>query len=220
MYVTETLKRAYERVTGRGKPTTRQVRAAVARRRPKTFMFADDGTIPNNPDVPVLLYPQVVDLARAADPAAVFEELFAANDWGESWRNGIYDYVHYHSAIHEALGIARGRARVRLGGEKGEEVDLEAGDVVVLPAGTGHQCLMQSEDFLVVGAYPPSGEYDLCRGSKADHEKALAAIPLCPPPNFDPVYGKSGPLTKHWRDALAHKKSPRPTATRRDKLVS
>jgi uncharacterized protein YjlB len=211
MYVTETLKRAYERVTGKGKPTVRQARAAVVRRRPKTFMFKDDGTIPNNPDVPVLLYPQVVDLEHAGDPAAVLEELFAANDWGDSWRNGIYDYVHYHSAIHEALGIARGRARVRLGGDKGEEVDLAAGDVVVLPAGTGHQNLMASEDFLVVGAYPPSGEYDLCRGGEAEHEKALAAIPLCPPPNFDPVYGKSGPLTKHWRDALADKKSPRPS---------
>jgi uncharacterized protein YjlB len=217
MYVTETLKRAYERVTGRGKPTPRQARAAVVRRRPKTFMFKDDGTIPNNPDVPVLLYPQVVDLERADDPAAVLEELFAANDWGDSWRNGIYDYVHYHSAIHEALGVARGRARVRLGGDKGEEVDLAAGDVVVLPAGTGHQNLMASEDFLVVGAYPPSGEYDLCRGSKAEHDRALAAIPLVPPPNFDPVYGKSGPLTKHWRDALAGRK-PRPSAKARDKL--
>ncbi len=209
MYVTETLKRAYERVTGKGKPTVRQARAAVARRRPKTFMFKDDGTIPNNPDVPVLFYPQVVDLAGEHDPAAVFEALFAANDWGSSWRNGIYDYVHYHSAIHEVLGIARGQARVRLGGDKGEEVDLRAGDVVVLPAGTGHQNLMQSEDFLVVGAYPPSGEYDLCRGSKADHERALASIPLCPPPNFDPVYGKSGPLTRHWRDKLKHKTTPR-----------
>ena len=91
--------------------------------------------------------------------------------------------------------------RVRLGGDKGEEVDLAAGDVVVLPAGTGHQNLMASEDLLVVGAYPPFGEYDLCRGTKAEHEKALASIPLCPPPNFDPVYGKNGPLTKHWRDA-------------------
>jgi len=157
MYVTETLKRAYERVTGRGKPTIRQARAAVVRRRPKTFMFKDDGAIPNNPDVPVLLYPQVVDLERADDPAAVFEELFAANDWGDSWRNGIYDYVHYHSSIHEVLGIARGRARVRLGGDAGEVVDLEAGDVVVLPAGTCHQCLIQSEDFLLVGAYSPNG---------------------------------------------------------------
>jgi len=202
MYVTETLKRAYERMTGRGKPTSRQARAAVIRRRPKTFMFEDDGSIPNNPDVPVLLYQQVVDLSEAEDPAAILEALFRENDWGDSWRNGIYDYVHYHSAIHEALGIARGRARVRLGGSAGEEVELTAGDIVVLPAGTGHQNLGASDDFLVVGAYPMSGEYDVCRGSKAEHDRALASIPLVPPPNFDPVYGKDGPLTKHWREAL------------------
>ncbi len=202
MYVTETLKRAYERMTGRGKPTPREVHAAVIRRRPKTFMFEDDGTIPNNPDVPVLLYQQVVDLRQADDPAVILEALFKDNDWGDSWRNGIYDYVHYHSAIHEALGIARGRARVRLGGNGGEEVELTAGDIVVLPAGTGHQNLGASDDFLVVGAYPPSGEYDVCRGSKAEHGRALASIPLVPPPHFDPVYGADGPLTKHWRDAL------------------
>jgi uncharacterized protein YjlB len=215
MYVIETLKHAYERVTGRGKPTPRQTRAAVIRRRPKTLMFRDDGTVPNNPDVPVLHYPQVLDLTRADDPAALFEELFAANEWGDSWRNGIYTYVHYHSSIHEALGIARGQVRVRLGGDKGEEVDLATGDVVVLPAGTGHQNLMQSDDLLVVGAYPPTGDYDVCRGSKAEHEKALAAIPLVPPPSFDPVYGKNGPLTRHWRDALKSKTSPRQTGRTR-----
>jgi uncharacterized protein YjlB len=162
-------------------------------------MFRDDSTIPNNPDLPVIYYPQCVDLAGADDPAAIFEALFEANDWGSSWRNGIYEFVHYHSAIHEVLGIARGRAKVRLGGDRGEEVELEAGDVVVLPAGTGHQNLMSSEDFLVVGAYPPAGKYDLCRGSKADRDKALASIPRVPLPERDPVYGKDGPLTKHWR---------------------
>ena len=36
------------------------------------------------------------------------------------WRNGIYPYVHYHSMIHEALGVARGRAKVRFGGDNGQ----------------------------------------------------------------------------------------------------
>src|SRR5204863_368608 len=141
MYVTETLKRAYERVTGH-RPSTRQARAAVIRRRVKTFQLKESGTIPNNLDVPVLLYTQVVDLAHASDPAALLEELFEANDWGSSWRNGIYNYVHYHSGIHEVLGIARGRIRVQLGGDKGEDIDLAAGDVVVLPAGYGHRNLI------------------------------------------------------------------------------
>jgi uncharacterized protein YjlB len=199
MYLTETLKRTVEKVTGRGKPSDRQARAAVSRRKPKTFRFKDDGLIPNNPELPVVIYPRAVALDRAQDPAAVFETLFAANQWGESWRNGVYDYVHYHSSIHEVLGIARGRARLRLGGDKGKEVDVAAGDVVVLPAGTGHQCLMKSEDFLVVGAYPPAGQYDLCRGRKAEHAKALKTIPQVPPPNSDPVAGKNGPLLKLWQ---------------------
>ena len=82
-----------------------------------------------------------------------------------------------------------------------------AGDVVVLPAGTGHQNLEASDDLLVVGAYPPTGDYDLCRGSPKEHEKALASIPLVPPPNLDPVYGKDGPLTRHWRDGLGAPKA-------------
>jgi len=199
MYLTETLKRTVEKITGRGKPTDRQARAAVRRRKPKTFRFKDNGLIPNNPDLPVGIYPQAVQLARAKDPAAVLEALFEANQWGESWRNGIYDYVHYHSAIHEVLGIARGRARLRLGGDNGKEVDVTAGDVLLIPAGTGHQCLMESEDFLVVGAYPPAGKYDLCRGSKAEHTKALKSIPKVPRPNSDPVLGKNGRLLKLWQ---------------------
>jgi len=199
MYLTETLKRTVEKITGRGKPTDRRARAAVRRRKLKTFRFKDNGIIPNNPDLPVGIYPQAVQLARAKDPAAVLEALFEANQWGESWRNGIYDYVHYHSAIHEVLGIARGRARLRLGGDNGKEVDVTAGDVLLIPAGTGHQCLMESEDFLVVGAYPPAGKYDLCRGSKAEHTKALKSIPKVPRPNSDPVLGKNGRLLKLWQ---------------------
>jgi uncharacterized protein YjlB len=199
MYLVESLKRTVEKVTGRGKPSDRQARAAVRRRKPKTFWFKDDGRIPNNPELPVVIYPQAMQVERAEDPAAVFEALFAANGWGNSWRNGIYDYVHYHSSIHEVLGIARGRARVRLGGDHGKELDTAAGDVLILPAGTGHQCLMASEDFLVVGAYPPAGKYDLCTGKKGEHSKALKTIPKVPRPNSDPVYGKTGPLAKLWR---------------------
>jgi uncharacterized protein YjlB len=95
--------------------------------------------------------------------------------------------------------LALSPPRLRLGGDKGKEVDVAAGDVVLLPAGTGHQCLMESEDFLVVGAYPPAGKYDLCRGSKAEHAKALKTIPEVPRPNSDPVLGKNGPLLKLWQ---------------------
>jgi uncharacterized protein YjlB len=171
----------------------------LKRSAPITHMFADDGAIPNNPALPLVLYRGGIDLADAADPEAAIEQAFAANGWGDMWRNGIYPFVHYHSTIHEALGIARGRATVRFGGDKGQEIEVAAGDVAILPAGTGHQRLRQSDDLVVIGAYPPSGTYNLCRGSKAEHAKALATIPDVPLPDTDPVFGAEGPLTSLWR---------------------
>jgi uncharacterized protein YjlB len=114
------------------------------------------------------------------------------------WRNGIYPFTHYHSRIHEALGVARGRARVRFGGASGEELEIAAGDVAVLPAGTGHQRLSASGDLLVVGAYPPAGTYDLCRATPSDRERARATIPAVPLPATDPLYGADGPLVALW----------------------
>ena len=84
--------------------------------------------------------------------------------------------------IHEAMGVARGHAEVRFGGDNGRTIDVASGDVVVLPAGIGHQRLTQSPDLVVIGAYPPNGKYNLCRGSKAEHANALASIPDVPQP--------------------------------------
>jgi uncharacterized protein YjlB len=165
---------------------------------PLTFQFADDGLIPNNPTLPFVVYRGAVDLAGSRDPAGVIERAFAANSWGDMWRDGIYPFPHYHSQIHEALGIACGRARVRFGGGAGQDLEIEAGDVAVLPAGTGHQRLMASPDLLVVGAYPPAGTYDLCRATPDDHAKALASIPKVPLPDSDPLYGPGGPLMSLW----------------------
>ena len=172
---------------------------AIHRTEPITHTFADDGRIPNNPKLPFVLYRGAIDLTGSPDPEAVVERIFTDNGWGSLWRNGVYPYVHYHSMIHEAMGVARGRARVRFGGEKGREIDILAGDVVILPAGTGHQRLTESPDLVVIGAYPPSGKYNLCRGSKADRTRALGAIPKVPPPASDPVFGPQGPLVALWR---------------------
>ena len=166
---------------------------------PITHVFADDGQIPNHPSFPLVLYRGGVDLTGSPDPEKRVEKTFTENGWGQLWRNGIYPYVHYHSMIHEAMGIARGRAKVRFGGDAGAEIDLAPGDVVILPAGTGHQCLTQTMELVVIGAYPPSGQYDLCRGSKAERTKALESIPGVPPPATDPVFGAEGPLVTLWR---------------------
>ena len=68
-----------------------------------------------------------------------------------------------------------------------------------LPAGTGHQCLSADDDFLVVGAYPPTGKYNLFRGTKAEHAKAVAAIRKVPLPLTDPAFGAQGPLLALWQ---------------------
>jgi len=169
--------------------------------KPLSFMFKDDGKVPNNTALPVLVYKDALDVDTKRDPASAIEKLFTANGWDrDQWRDGIYPFVHYHSMIHEALGIARGHARVQLGGHGGEVFELAAGDVVVLPAGTGHQRLSASDDFLVIGAYPPEGTYNLCRGDNpAEHDKALMTIPKVPLPESDPVSGKDGALPKLWR---------------------
>jgi uncharacterized protein YjlB len=138
-------------------------------------------------------------LTHCDDPAAIFEELFEKNGWKGTWRNGIYDYTRYHSRTHEVLGIARGRARVRFGGEKGKMIEVHAGDVVILPAGTGHQRISASKDLLVVGAYPTPDKYDECKATAADRQDALKTIAKVRLPPKDPPYGADGPLTTLWK---------------------
>lgn len=162
----------------------------------QTLYFADDGATPNS-RFPVLLYH--LHLHSSQDPASAFEALFAAHGWTPLWRAGIFDYHHFHPNAHEALGVARGRARVTLGGESGQTVSVKPGDVLVLPAGTGHRCVECSEDLLVVGAYPHGQEdYDIQRPDSAAHQKVLARIALVPGPEQDPVSGPNGALMTYW----------------------
>ena len=167
---------------------------------PATYHFADDGHIPNHPLLPVLLYRGVAVVAAGVDAC---ERLFARHGWGGTWRDGIYPFHHYHSTAHEVLGVAAGQARVLLGGPRGRQFDLVAGDVVVLPAGTGHCNLGASADLLVVGAYPPGQQWDLRRGEPGDRPAVLATIQAVPLPGTDPVHGPGGPLVTLWRLASA-----------------
>ena len=164
---------------------------------PLAIVFRDDGLVPNNP-MPFLVYKGVVAVQND-HPEKTIERLFGANGWGDMWRNGIYDYLHYHSTVHEALGIARGHARVRFGGDHGKELDISAGDVAILPAGTGHQCLSASPDFSVVGAYPPGAKMQVTRPTPENHRKALQAIPQVKLPRTDPVMGENSPLVRLWK---------------------
>ena len=167
----------------------------------QAFHFTDDGETPNNPRLPLLVYRRALSLDGECDPAVPFERVFAAHGWADGWRNGIYPFLHFHTAAHEVLGIARGRATVEFGGVKGRTLDVEAGDVVVLPAGTGHRRVAASGDLLVVGAYPRNGSFDQKRPGQVSHEKAVAAIAEVPLPEMDPVQGRTGPLLTLWKSS-------------------
>jgi uncharacterized protein YjlB len=198
MTALETIKTIAEKVTGIGRPKRDDLQSLVRARRAVTLRFEDDGIVPNHPRWPLIVYRSAIQLREDLDPAAIIEDVFRRNGWGRSWRNGVYDYVHYHSRIHEVLGVARGAATVQFGGQRGRRLKVRAGDVAILPAGTGHRCINASSDFLVVGAYPPTGSYDECTTSE-DHKRAVKTVRRVPRPRRDPVYGTRGPLIGVWK---------------------
>ena len=162
-----------------------------------TYLLPDDGRIPNNPTLPLLVYGGALQLP-ADNPAALCERVISASGWGNGWRNGIYSFHHYHSTAHEVLAIARGKARVHFGGENGPRLDVGPGDVVIIPAGVGHKNLGSSRDLLVVGAYPPGQTWDLLRGDPEERPWALENIAAVLLPQTDPIYGAVGPILTHW----------------------
>ena len=163
------------------------------------FRFDDDGETPNNARLAMVVYRDVLPPGSASDPASWFETVFAANGWGQGWRNGIHPFLHFHTGTHEVLGIASGHATVEFGGSRGRVLSLSTGDVVVLPAGVGHRRIDASSDLVVVGAYPRNGRVDQQRPGTIGHAAACAAVGKVPLPLMDPVAGRDGPLLRMWR---------------------
>jgi uncharacterized protein YjlB len=120
----EDVKEKVERITGIWRPSKKDLGSAVRKVRAQTLHFGDAGAIPNNPVLPLVLYKRALKFAKEFDPAAVIEEVFGANGWGDGWRDSVYGFHHFHGKTHEVLGIARGTARIRFGGEAGRVIGL------------------------------------------------------------------------------------------------
>ena len=123
----------------------------------------------------------VIHRGVGEDHPAWFERRFAENGWTGSWRNGVFGWDHYHATTHEVLGCYAGRALLQLGGPEGARHEIQAGDVMVIPAGCAHRRISGSGDFAVVGAYPGGVSPDMVDGPGI-------ACPL-PPWDRDPVFG-------------------------------
>jgi len=160
----------------------------------ETWQAPAGATIPNHPDFPVLVYRGT----GMRDPMTA-RSRFAAHGWGGSWIDGVFDFHHFHSTSHEVLAVVAGRATIELGGPQGEAFDVAAGDVVVLPAGTGHRRASADGSFTVVGAYPAGQEdFDLLRGDDpAEVDAARERIATLGAPPDDPVGGDG---VARWRE--------------------
>lgn len=162
---------------------------------PETLTLSADsvGGFPNSP-LPALIYRRLF-APETPDLAARFEALFERHGWPPEWRYGLFDFDHFHSTAHEALGVFRGSARARLGGPAGQEIDLHAGDVLILPAGVGHACLRDEGEFCMVGAYPPGQRWEVERGDPEALEAAKARVAAVALPESNPV---GGDLRRLW----------------------
>lgn len=160
-----------------------------------SHFLVDDGTFPNNENLPLLLYR---DVAPAGDPDRI-EATLKAHQWGGAWRNGVYDYQHYHGTAHEILVVVSGKARLQLGGPEGLTIEVEGGDALLLPAGVAHMNLHSTPDFLIIGAYPAGQHYDMNYGRPGERPRADRNIEQVPLPELDPLLGKEGGLVEYWR---------------------
>lgn len=167
----------------------------------KTFLLAEHGWVPNNPRLPVILYRRALKATSLEETATQLEDLFQQHGWPPQWRDGIYDYHHYHSTAHEVLGVASGTATLVIGGPEGRALEVAAGDVLLLPAGTGHCASKCSDNFLVVGAYPVGQQWDIRRDAPTPEDRERMANLAFP--SADPVRGLDGPLSHHWISSAA-----------------
>jgi uncharacterized protein YjlB len=169
----------------------------VAKPKIETLLIPGNGPFPNNDALPLVLVRHAFD-ASAMNLVRAIEKTFHGNTWGGSWRNGIFNFHHYHSTAHEVLGLYTGWVSVQFGGPNGQTTSAEAGDIIIIPAGVSHNNLDQSYDFRCVGAYPAGQSPDMQYGKPGERPRTDHNIRSVPLPETAPVFGKSGPLLKIW----------------------
>ena len=141
---------------------------------------------------PLLIYHAVF---VPADASQIESHLYSIGEVIPKWRYTMYSTTHFHSTTHEVLSISSGSARLCFGGDENPgriEVDVRAGDVIVVPAGVAHRLLEDKGAFQMVGSYPIDKTWDMCYGGAGEEEK-VEAIKTLGWFTRDPIYSVEGP---------------------------
>lgn len=163
----------------------------------ETYLLQPGEGMPNNGRFPLVVYRGA--LAGEARTPEGCQALFRRNGWQGTWVNGVFPWWHYHLRSHEVLGCVAGGARIGFGGDQGVVAEVEAGDVVVIPAGVGHKRLAQQPGFVVVGGYPPGQDGTVSTPDEVPLEAAIREVAAVPVPETDPVVAAAVGLPVLWR---------------------
>ena len=152
------------------------------------LFLKDDGVFPNNDLIPLVVLRKAVstEAGKAAIERA-FEHVLVDNGWLPQWKDSLYSCHHYHASTHEAIGVLSGSATVQFGGPSGPELKIQAGDALMIPAGVAHCLKASSQNFQVIGAYPPGFSPDMCFGEEGERpgaDKKIKKICACSLPSF------------------------------------
>lgn len=167
---------------------------------PILLRCSDNGDFPGN-RLPVIHYKQALRLPLFFKGRFV-KRLFAHHQWSNAWKSGIFTYSHYHSTSHEVLGFISGRTSVLLGGSNGHTIEVEEGDVLIIPAGVAHKNLGSEYQVKCIGAYPDGRDYDINTGQRGERPQTDYNIMALPLPTEDPIFGPHNGLPKIWARIL------------------
>jgi uncharacterized protein YjlB len=203
----------------------------------KTYLLPPTSLVPNSPR-PLIHYRNLFPSEKDRSPTNLHHKL-AQNGWSTQWiwRYGKDQTSHYHSGAHECMVVLTGTAKIRFGvadvsdsnspdsssEEGGIELEANAGDVFILPAGTAHKTYdtlpeaplklltpgdghavdleglegVNLEGFTMMGAYPKGSVWDHAVGG--DSEGVYQQVWDVPKPERDPVLGDGdGGLSELW----------------------
>ncbi|KAH6972347.1 hypothetical protein BKA56DRAFT_635379 [Ilyonectria sp. MPI-CAGE-AT-0026] len=169
---------------------------------PEIYRFSQTPFVPNS-RLPVLIYRNVLPQPHQEETAKQFLE---NNQWLRGGTFGAFSRHHFHPNTHECYAVFQGSSTLLIGvgpteDEKGgQKVFMEAGDVIILPAGVSHCTKDIHEDYKYLGVYPKGSQKwknEWCKdgGRCSSLREEAESVPT---PEWDPVHGLKGPLSELW----------------------